>query len=133
MKFPETTVAGEPITSYAPDLAGRAGLPGARAGSDRAMTVAPPRPARGRSVPATARSGAAGQDGRRPFHVRLANFDGPFDLLLQLINQRRMDVTEVALHQVTDDFIAHIRAHGHELGSGPGHRVPGRSRRPCWT
>ena len=50
--------------------------------------------------------------GRRPFHVRLDNFDGPFDLLLQLINQRRMDVTEVALHQVTDDFIGHIRAMG---------------------
>src|SRR6185295_2700393 len=50
--------------------------------------------------------------GRRPFHVRLDNFDGPFDLLLQLINQRRMDVTEVALHQVTDDFIGHIRSMG---------------------
>ena len=52
------------------------------------------------------------QPGRRPFHVRLDNFDGPFDLLLQLINQRRMDVTEVALHQVTDDFIGHIRSMG---------------------
>jgi len=52
------------------------------------------------------------ETGRRPFHVRLDNFDGPFDLLLQLINQRRMDVTEVALHQVTDDFIGHIRAMG---------------------
>lgn len=50
--------------------------------------------------------------GRRAFHVRLDNFDGPFDLLLQLINQRRMDVTEVALHQVTDDFIGHIKAMG---------------------
>ncbi len=56
--------------------------------------------------------GPARVDGRRPFHVRLANFDGPFDLLLQLISQRRMDVTEVALHQVTDDFIVHIRAMG---------------------
>lgn len=57
-------------------------------------------------------SAAAAQDARRPFYVRLENFDGPFDLLLQLINQRRMDVTEVALHQVTDDFIAHIRSMG---------------------
>lgn len=48
------------------------------------------------------------------FTVRLANFEGPFDLLLQLISQHRMDVTEVALHQVTDDFIAHIRAMGDE-------------------
>jgi segregation and condensation protein A len=46
------------------------------------------------------------------FTVHLANFDGPFDLLLQLISQHQMDVTEVALHQVTDDFIAHIRSMG---------------------
>jgi segregation and condensation protein A len=50
------------------------------------------------------------QSGR--FTVKLANFEGPFDLLLQLISQHQMDVTEVALHQVTDDFIAHIRAMG---------------------
>jgi len=46
------------------------------------------------------------------FDVRLANFEGPFDLLLQLISKHRMDVTEVALSQVTDDFIAHIRGMG---------------------
>jgi len=46
------------------------------------------------------------------FDVRLENFEGPFDLLLQLISKHRMDVTEVALSQVTDDFIAHIRAMG---------------------
>ena len=50
------------------------------------------------------------QTGR--FTVRLANFEGPFDLLLQLISQHQMDVTEVALHRVTDDFIAHIRSLG---------------------
>ncbi|MCW2564228.1 MAG: scpA 1, partial [Mycobacterium sp.] len=37
------------------------------------------------------------------FQVRLSNFEGPFDLLLQLIFGHRLDVTEVALHQVTDD------------------------------
>src|SRR5206468_2029956 len=46
------------------------------------------------------------------FTVRLTNFEGPFDLLLQLISQHQMDVTEVALHRVTDDFIAHIRSMG---------------------
>jgi segregation and condensation protein A len=46
------------------------------------------------------------------FHVRLDNFDGPFDLLLQLISARRMDITEIALHRVTDDFVAHIQALG---------------------
>lgn len=49
-------------------------------------------------------------EGRLPgFTVHLSNFDGPFDLLLQLISKHKMDVTEVALGVVTDDFIAHIR------------------------
>ncbi|MEU4805924.1 segregation/condensation protein A [Actinosynnema sp. NPDC023587] len=42
----------------------------------------------------------------------MTNFEGPFDLLLQLISQHTLDVTEVALHQVTDDFIVYIRALG---------------------
>src|SRR5438874_12092888 len=46
------------------------------------------------------------------FTVRLANFEGPFDLLLQLISQHQMDVTEVALHKVTDEFIAYTKALG---------------------
>ncbi|MDT5330244.1 MAG: segregation and condensation protein, partial [Mycobacterium sp.] len=46
------------------------------------------------------------------FQVRLSNFEGPFDLLLQLIFGHRLDVTEVALHQVTDDFIAYTKAIG---------------------
>ena len=46
------------------------------------------------------------------FKVRLANFEGPFDLLLQLIAKHKMDVTEVALSKVTDEFMAHIRAMG---------------------
>ncbi|MFV2121318.1 segregation and condensation protein A, partial [Streptomyces sp. Act-28] len=56
--------------------------------------------------------GSGGGDGR--FTVRLANFEGPFDLLLQLIARHRLDITEVALSQVTDDFTAHIRAMGPE-------------------
>jgi segregation and condensation protein A len=50
------------------------------------------------------------------FQVRLTNFEGPFDLLLQLIFAHRLDVTEVALHQVTDDFISYTRQIGSELG-----------------
>jgi segregation and condensation protein A len=49
------------------------------------------------------------------FTVKLSNFEGPFDLLLQLISQHEMDVTEVALHRVTDDFIAYIRAVGKDF------------------
>lgn len=76
------------------------------------MTVTP----RDRQLPG-ASVGESGDDqgaGRRSFHVRLDNFDGPFDLLLQLISQHRMDVTEVALHRVTDDFLAHVRGMGDE-------------------
>lgn len=43
------------------------------------------------------------------FSVHLSNFDGPFDLLLQLISRHKMDVTEVALSLVTDEFISFIR------------------------
>lgn len=49
------------------------------------------------------------------FRVRLTNFEGPFDLLLQLIFAHRLDVTEVALHIVTDEFIAYTREIGPEL------------------
>ncbi|VEG26224.1 segregation and condensation protein A [Actinomyces howellii] len=44
------------------------------------------------------------------FSVSLPQFEGPFDLLLALIARRRLDVTELALAEVTDEFIAHMRA-----------------------
>ncbi|KAA9143558.1 segregation/condensation protein A [Microbacterium lushaniae] len=46
------------------------------------------------------------------FRVSLPVFDGPFDLLLTLISQRELDITEVALSAVTDEFIAYLRAMG---------------------
>ena len=46
------------------------------------------------------------------FAVRLENFEGPFDLLLGLIAKHKLDITEVALSQVTDEFIAHVKALG---------------------
>lgn len=49
------------------------------------------------------------------FRVRLSNFEGPFDLLLQLIFAHRLDVTEVALHQVTDEFISYTKEIGPKL------------------
>ncbi len=42
------------------------------------------------------------------FHVTLENFEGPFDLLLNLISRRQLDVTEVALSQVTDEFLSYL-------------------------
>jgi segregation and condensation protein A len=46
------------------------------------------------------------------FEVRLDNFEGPFDLLLSLISKHKMDITEVSLSKVTDEFIAHVKALG---------------------
>jgi segregation and condensation protein A len=51
-------------------------------------------------------AGAPADDGA--FRVRLDNFEGPFDLLLNLISRRQLDVTEVALSQVTDEFISYL-------------------------
>jgi len=46
------------------------------------------------------------------FAVRLDNFEGPFDLLLSLIAKHKLDITEVSLSKVTDEFIAHVKAGG---------------------
>jgi len=43
------------------------------------------------------------------FNVHLTNFDGPFDLLLQRISRHKLDITEVSLSLVTDEFISFIR------------------------
>ena len=50
----------------------------------------------------------SGKEGQ--FQVHLDNFDGPFDLLLQLISRHKLDITEVSLSLVTDEFISFIRA-----------------------
>jgi len=54
-------------------------------------------------------------DEKSGFQVKLTNFEGPFDLLLGLISQRQLDVTELALHQVTDDFIAYTKQLGVDM------------------
>ncbi|GAA4264401.1 segregation and condensation protein A [Frondihabitans peucedani] len=43
------------------------------------------------------------------FRVSLSNFSGPFDLLLSLITKREMDITEIALSAVTDEFLSYLR------------------------
>ncbi|CAM5326378.1 segregation and condensation protein A [Streptomyces viridochromogenes] len=70
------------------------------------QTVAAP------DAPAPAPQDGADAETDGVFKVRLANFEGPFDLLLQLISKHKLDVTEVALSKVTDEFMAHIRAMG---------------------
>ncbi|WP_415923514.1 segregation/condensation protein A, partial [Streptomyces sp. WI03-4A] len=91
---PELEPADTPAPG--PDPAGRP-APGREPGD-------PPGPGHGSA------GTADGVDG--VFKVRLANFEGPFDLLLQLISKHKLDVTEVALSKVTDEFMAHIRAMG---------------------
>ncbi|MFJ3441802.1 segregation/condensation protein A [Streptomyces sp. NPDC086081] len=80
-------------------------LPASRAAEDAS--------ARGAGRPGPGHPEAAGEDADGTvFKVRLANFEGPFDLLLQLISRHKLDVTEVALSKVTDEFMAYIRALG---------------------
>jgi len=61
-------------------------------------------------VDAPAEAAFAEEEVGQGFSVHLHNFDGPFDLLLQLISRHKMDITEVSLSVVTDEFIAYIRA-----------------------
>jgi segregation and condensation protein A len=57
--------------------------------------------------------GASAGDAETPaFEVSLVNFEGPFDLLLSLIAKHKLDITEVSLSTVTDEFIAHVKAGG---------------------
>jgi segregation and condensation protein A len=54
----------------------------------------------------------AGDAATPAFEVSLDNFEGPFDLLLSLISKHKLDITEVSLSRVTDEFIAHVKAGG---------------------
>ncbi|MFF2573367.1 segregation and condensation protein A [Streptomyces sp. NPDC058084] len=101
------TAPGSPTAPLA--AARPAADPRAAAGPSEAAAAGAP--AAGSAAPVVDGADAAGPgDGR--FTVRLANFEGPFDLLLQLIAKHKLDVTEVALSKVTDEFMAHIRAMG---------------------
>ena len=82
------------------------------------MDAGGPRTARSLTSPAQGPSGqpVPSDDGR--FHVTLTNFEGPFDLLLSLISKHKLDVTEIALSQVTDEFISFIEEAGDTLDLG---------------
>ena len=66
------------------------------------------------------------------FQVHLDVFEGPFDLLLALISKHKLDITEVALSQVTDEFIAYLsqRSDGWDLTRSATSWL---SRPPCST
>ncbi len=67
-------------------------------------------PSESTAADADVAGGAQETEQKSGFHLRLSNFQGPFDLLLTLISSRKLDVTEVALHKVTDEFIAYTKA-----------------------
>ncbi|MEU5600975.1 segregation and condensation protein A [Streptomyces lydicus] len=109
---PEALVEPEPVE--VPKSPEASGTPVVTETSEIAQAPETPQTPQTPQVPSAAAgagetSGEAG-DGR--FTLRLENFEGPFDLLLQLISKHKLDVTEVALSKVTDDFMAHIRAMG---------------------
>jgi segregation and condensation protein A len=62
------------------------------------------------ATPATSAGPDQAPVGSSAFEVHLENFSGPFDLLLGLISKHKLDITEVALAAVTDEFIGYIRA-----------------------
>lgn len=77
------------------------------------MTTAPEAPTTAADAPASDLTGSAEAGAESiGFEVRLDNFEGPFDLLLSLISKHKLDITEVALSRVTDEFIAHVKAGG---------------------
>lgn len=60
---------------------------------------------------------AAAPDAPPGFRVSLSSFEGPFDLLLSLISKRELDITEIALSAVTDEFLSYLRGLDHGEGS----------------
>jgi segregation and condensation protein A len=64
---------------------------------------------------ASAEAVASETSKKRTFEVNIPVFSGPFDLLLSLIAKHKLDVTEVALAEVANDFIAHLRTAGFDL------------------
>ncbi|MFF0009304.1 segregation and condensation protein A [Streptomyces tibetensis] len=100
---PPADAAGPVIVGEPSGTAAETRPAGAATASER-----PSAPAPGPQAPA----GDVESAGDGVFKVRLANFEGPFDLLLQLISRHKLDVTEVALSKVTDEFMAYIRAMG---------------------
>ncbi|MFB7427300.1 segregation and condensation protein A [Streptomyces hydrogenans] len=96
-----------------PASEGPEGVPGGAPASEGPEGVPGDAPAaeEPEGAPGDASASGGGVAGGR-FTVRLANFEGPFDLLLQLITKHKLDVTEVALSQVTDEFMAHLRGLG---------------------
>ena len=59
--------------------------------------------------PEPATEPAAPAERAEGFRVSLAGFDGPFDLLLTLLGNHELDITEISLSRVTDEFISYVK------------------------
>ena len=57
---------------------------------------------------------------QQEYIVSLEGFEGPLDLLHQLIEKRKLQINTISLAQVTADYMAHIRAPGDGAGGGGG-------------
>jgi len=79
------------------------------------VTVAPAVPATTEPATTEPATPAAQDQPSGDFAVHLDVFEGPFDLLLGLIAKHQLDITEVALSQVTDEFITHVKRLGPDL------------------
>lgn len=83
--------------------------------SPRQTTAAPARALASTATAGTRTSGTRTSDGTATdaaapgFSVALQNFEGPFDLLLSLIGKHELDITEISLSRVTDEFISYLR------------------------
>ena len=77
-----------------------------------------PGPAPAQPAPLTASPAGVQIPRRETFEVHLDVYEGPFDLLLGLISKHKLDVTEIALARVTDEFVAHIRSRGRDWDLG---------------
>ncbi|MEU8578731.1 segregation and condensation protein A [Streptomyces asoensis] len=101
-----------PAAPSPPEPPTEPGASEAPAGTEPPHASAPPAAAAPSATPDAPVGAGAQVEAGGVFKVRLVNFEGPFDLLLQLISKHKLDVTEVALSKVTDEFMAHIRAMG---------------------
>jgi len=117
-----TQVDAGPIPAQtSPDQRSSAQVPAAAPAAPEPPTQGSP--ATGRGAGRSKFGKAATADPNAPaapvgFQVTLVNFNGPFDLLLQLIGKQKLEITELALSQVTDEFIAYIRAMGDKWDLG---------------
>jgi segregation and condensation protein A len=58
----------------------------------------------------TSTTSASHADASSAFTIRTSSYEGPFELVLELIESRKLSVSELSLSQVTDDYIQHVRS-----------------------